>query len=323
MNKGLKDLLDIEFPVIMAPMFLVTNSDMVLQALKAGITAAIPAMNYRNITDFIEDICYIKSISNKPFGANIIVNKTNKKLNSQLKAVIGNKLSFVITSMGNPAHVIEQCHANGILVFCDVVDLKTAVKVEKLGADGIIAVNNSAGGHAGNLSSNELIPLLKKNCNIPVISAGGVANNEQYNNTLNLGADGLSIGTPFIATHECEVSANYKQAILNHSGKDIVLTNKMSGSPLHVINTSYVKSIGTKANFLENLIQNNPRLKKIAKMIILLKGTQKIKRAAFSATYKTVWVAGKCIEYITEIKSVQKVVEQIVGNSTSNQKEGV
>ncbi len=309
----LSQMLGIKYPIIMAPMFLVSNTAMVIEALKSGITGAIPALNYKTDNELRAAINEIKQATDKPFGINLIVNKSNLKLKQQLNTLTELKVGFIITSLGNPKPVILKCKPLGIKVFCDVTDLKIAQKVERLGADAVIAVNNKAGGHAGALPANELVPLLKKHCKIPVFSAGGVANHAQLNEIIALGADGLSIGTPFIASHECKVSPEYKQAIVNFGANSIVTTNKMSGSPLSVINTPYVQQIGTNAGFLEKLLNSNKRLKKYAKMLILNRGMRTMENAAFKATYKTVWVAGPGIEYIKSIKKVSEIVKSLVG----------
>ena len=124
-----------------------------------------------------------------------------------------------------------------------MVDLKYAQKVESLGADAVIAVNNRAGGHAGNMSPEELIPLLNQNCKIPVISAGGVGNKQELDHVLSLGAAGVSVGSIFIASQESDVSEDYKQACVDYGKDDIVMTTKISGTPVvsTVINTPYVK----------------------------------------------------------------------------------
>lgn len=311
MKTKITDLLAIEFPVIMAPMFLVSNTSMVIEGLKSGITGAIPALNFKTDKELRAAILEIKKHSNKPFGINLIVNKSNPKLKQQLATISDLKVGFVITSLGNPKEVIKQCKPLGIKVFCDVVDLKYAQKVEDLGADALIAVNNQAGGHSGLLPAEKLIPLLKENCKIPIISAGGVANKQQLDSTLALGADAVSVGTPFIASNECTVVPEYKQAVVNFGKKDIVMTHKMSGSPLSVINTPYVQEIGTQATFLEKLMHKNKWLKKYIKMFIFNNGMKLMQQSAFKASYKTVWVAGPSIEYVTKIQPVKDIIKQL------------
>lgn len=308
MSKTLDQLLGIQYPIIMAPMFLISNAKMIIAALENGITAAFPALNYRTDQDLRAAISEIRAASNKPFGVNLIVNKSNPKYKGQLETLLELKVSFIITSLGSPREVIERCKPLGIKVFCDVVDLPYARKVEELGADALIAVNNRAGGHAGNIAPKELITLLKENCNIPIISAGGIGKGEQLKEVLDWGAAGASIGTIFIASEEAPITPEYKQAMVDYTEKDIVRTNKLSGSPLTVINTPYVQQLGTKANFLEWILNNNKTLKKYAKMIIALRGMKAVEKAAFGATYKTVWCAGPAIEYIDKIRPLGEIV---------------
>jgi nitronate monooxygenase len=199
----------------------------------------------------------------------------------------------------------------GTKVFCDVTNLEYALKVQKLGADGVIAVNNRAGGHCGPISPEELIPHLVKNLSIPVISAGGIASKKDIDHVLSLGAAGVSVGTIFLASSEAPLSEDYRKALVDYGEKDIVLTTKMSGSHLTVINTPYVQSIGTKATFLERLANKNKWLKKYIKMIIFIKGMRTIEKSAFKATYKTVWCAGPAIEHIHSIRPLRQIMKDL------------
>lgn len=301
-------MLGIDYPIIAAPMFLITNTSMVKAALANGITAAFPAMNYRTDAELRAAIQEIKAATNKPFGVNLIVNKSNPKYKDHLNTLLELKVGFIITSLGNPKEVIERCKPLGIKVFCDVVDLPYAQKVESLGADAVIAVNSQAGGHAGNITPKELVTTLTQNCKIPVIAAGGVSKGKHIKEFMDWGAAGVSVGTIFIACEEANISAEYKQAMIDYGAKDIVRTNKLSGSALTVINTPYVQQLGTKANFLEWILNNNKTLKKYAKMIIALRGMKAVEKAAFGATYKTVWCAGPAIEDVHSVRSMKDIV---------------
>jgi len=307
----LDKLLGIDYPIIVAPMFLISNTKMVIAALQNGVTAAFPALNYRTDEELRAAIREIKATSSKPFGVNLIVNKSNPKYKSQLATLLELKVDYIITSLGSPREVIEKCKPLGIKVFCDVVDLTYAKKVEALGADAVIAVNSRAGGHAGNLSQEELITTLKANCEIPIISAGGIATGRHLKDVIKLGAAGASIGTIFIACNESDISPEYKQAMIIYGEKDIVRTTKLSGSALTVINTPYVQQLGTKANFLEWILNNNKTLKKYAKMLIAFRGMKAVEKAAFGATYKTVWCAGPSIEYVTSIRPMVDIVKTL------------
>jgi nitronate monooxygenase len=311
MATTLDKLLGIEYPILVAPMFLISNTKMIMAALDSGITAAFPALNYRTDKELRAAIAEIKAHTSKPFGVNLIVNKSNFKYKDQLKTLVELKVDFIITSLGSPQEVIEQCKPVGIKVFCDVIDLDYAKKVEALGADALIAVNNQAGGHAGKISPKELITLLTTHCTIPVISAGGISFGKDIKEVMSWGAAGVSVGTIFMASEEAPISVDYKQALIDYGAKDIVMTSKLSGSPLTVINTPYVQQLGTEANWLERLLQKNKSLKKYVKLLIAWKGMKQIEKAAFGATYQTVWCAGPAIEHIHNVRPMKEIVKQL------------
>lgn len=310
----LTELLNIKHPVIMAPMFLVSNTKMVIEAMNAGIAGCIPALNYRTLEELRTAAKELKAA--KPeggsFGFNLIVNKSNVKYKGQLEVLCEEGCDFIITSLGSPEETIKQAHKVGIKVFCDVVDLKFAKKVEGLNADAIIAVNNEAGGHRGPQSPEQLIRELSTACNIPIISAGGVGCKSDIDEMLSYGAVGVSVGSPFIASNEASVTNEYKQACVDYGAKDIVVTERISGTPCTVINTPYVQKIGTKAPWIENLLNKNRKLKKWVKMIRFSIGMKATENAAKKATYKTVWVAGPSIEFTKEILPTKTIVERLV-----------
>lgn len=309
----LTSLLNIDRPLIMAPMFLVSNTKMVIEGMKSGVAGCIPALNYRTLEELRASVIELRAakVTGGSFGYNLIVNKSNIKYKDQLAVLCEEKVDFIITSLGSPEATINQAHKVGIKVFCDVTDLAFAKKVESLGADALIAVNNLAGGHRGNLGPEELIKELNLNTTLPVISAGGVSTREELEKMLSFGAVGVSVGSPFIASLESGVSQEYKQACVDYGAKDIVLTEKISGTPCTVINTPYVKKVGTKQTWLEQTLNKNKTLKKWVKMIRYMIGSNAVTKAATEVTYKTVWVAGPTIENTTEISAVSKIIDKL------------
>lgn len=314
MTTKLTQLLNINYPIIQAPMFLVSNTAMVIEAMKGGIAGCIPALNYRTLDELRVALKELKAakVEGGSFGFNLIVNKSNIKYKGQLEVICEEGCDFIITSLGSPEETINQCKKVGIKVFCDVVDLKFAKKVEGLGADAVIAVNNEAGGHRGDLSPEDLIKELVANCNIPVISAGGVGCKADIDEMLSYGAEGVSVGSPFIASVEAGVTEEYKQACVEYGADDIVMTERISGTPCTVINTPYVQKIGTKQTWIESVLNKNKKLKKWVKMIRFSIGMNATKNAATKATYKTVWVAGPSIEHTKEILPTKTIVERLV-----------
>ena len=310
----LNSLLNTTHPIIIAPMFLVPNTKMVIEGMKSGVAGCIPALNYRTLEELKVAIHELKAakVSGGSFGFNLIVNKSNIKYKEQLRVLCEEGVDFIITSLGSPEETINEAHKVGIKVFCDVTDLSFAKKVEQLGGDALIAVNNQAGGHRGNIAPEELIKQLNEGTSLPVISAGGVGNKEELEKMLSYGAIGVSVGSPFIASVEAGVSDEYKQACVDYGAKDIVMTERISGTPCTVINTPYVQKIGTKQTWLENLLNKNKSLKKWVKMIRFMIGTSAVTKAATQATYKTVWVAGPSIEHSKEIGTVKSIVNKFV-----------
>ena len=310
----LKSLLQITHPVIMAPMFLVSNTKMVIEGMKSGVAGCIPTLNYRTLEELQVSIRELNAakVPGGSFGYNLIVNKSNIKYKEQLRVLCEEGVDFIITSLGSPEETINAAHKVGIKVFCDVTDLAFAQKVENLGADALIAVNNLAGGHRGNLDPETLIKELNENTSLPVISAGGVGNKSDLDKMISYGAVGVSVGSPFIASIESDVSQEYKQACVDYGANDIVMTERISGTPCTVINTPYVQKVGTKQTGLETLLNKNKTLKKWVKMIRFYIGMKATEKAATQVTYKTVWVAGPTIENTKEILPVKDIVSNLI-----------
>ena len=276
------------------------------------LIGCIPSLNWRTPAEFEAAIADLRTQCNGKFGINLIVNKSNVHLSEHLKILEKYPPAFVITSLGSPEEVIRRLKPLGVKILCDVVDVEYAKKVESLGADALIAVNSGAGGHAGPIAASILVPMLLKATSLPVINAGGVGTGAGLLSVLALGSEGVSIGSPYIATTESGVSQEYKQAVVDFGAKDIVMTNKISGSPCSVINTPYVKKIGTEQNMLESFLNKNKQVKKYAKMLTYYKGMKAVENAAFAATYKTVWVAGPTIEFSHAIETVAAITKRII-----------
>ncbi len=311
----LTTLFNIEMPIIMAPMFLVSDSNMVKAAMKSKIIGTFPTLNYRKEGELDSILKELNSFKNEiedlgTYGVNLITQKSNPLYKKHLNICIKNKVPFYITSLGNPKEVIEKAHKYGAKVFCDVTNLKHAQKVFSLGADGIIAVGQGAGGHAGPNPLHILIPSLKQKFkDFPIIAAGGISTGNGLHSVLVLGADGASVGTRFIASHEAPVSQEYKDAVVNAKSEDIVMTERISGTPSTIINTSYAKKIGYKQSWFEKLLSKNKKTKKYFKMLIQLKGMKKLEKSVVPGNYKNLWIAGKSVEFINDILSIKKITQ--------------
>lgn len=305
-------MMNIQYPIIGAPMFLVSNVEMVIAISESGGIGTFPSLNYRPVEKYKEALQQIKSRTKKPIGVNIIVNKSNLRAQDDLKIALDHGVELFITSLGSPREVIEQAHKNGARVLCDVINLEQALKVQDLGADGVIAVSSGAGGHAGPISPIVFVSWLQKKIKIPVIAAGGIANGETMASMMTLGASGVSIGTRFIASTEAQVDQNYKNAIVSSSPEDIVMTTRLSGTPAAVIRTDYIEKLGLDLPWYLKVLKNQPLTKKYIIPLIHFLGSKALEEAATGPSWKTVWSAGQSVGLIDDILSCQQIMENLV-----------
>jgi nitronate monooxygenase len=178
--------------------------------------------------------------------------------------------------------------------------------------DGLICVNNRAGGHAGTLSPQKVFEDLV-GFNKPLVCAGGVGQREQFLEMLDLGYAGVQMGTRFIATQECQAHADYKNAILKAKADDIVLTDKISGVPVSIIKTPYIEKIGIKAGWLARRMLRGRKTKHWMRMFYTIQSLVQLKRASLQgASYKDYWQAGKSVDGIEAILPVKDVMHSFV-----------
>lgn len=306
------EMFGIRYPIIGAPMFLVSNVDMVVAISEAGGIGTFPALNYRPTDAYRQAMTQIAARTQKPWGVNIIVNKSNARQKDDLKYALEKGARLLVTSLGSPAAVIKDAHKSGAKVFCDVTNLEHALKVQDLGADGVIAVGAGAGGHAGPVSPIVLVPWLKEKLRIPIVAAGGFASGRTLAAALALGASAVHVGTRFIASTEAGVDAAYKKAVVDSSPEDIVMTTRVSGTPAAVIRTPYVEKLGTDLPLALKILKDHPLTKKYAVPLIHWLGMRALEEAAVRPTWKTVWSAGQSVGLVREILSCQVIVEQLV-----------
>ncbi|MEP7169480.1 MAG: nitronate monooxygenase family protein [Bacteroidota bacterium] len=318
-NTRFTELLNVEYPIVMAPMFLVSNEKMMKAAIRSGVMGGFPTLNFRKegeLDELLKRLNDYKKANSElkgNYGVNLIVQKTNPLYEKHLEICVRNKVPFYISSLGNPRKVIDEAHAYGAKVFCDVTNLEHAKKSFDNGCDGFIAVGQGAGGHAGPYPLSILVPALHHNFpDKPVIAAGGIATGDAIISMLGLGAAAVSIGTRFIASTEAEVSDEYKKAVVDSDMEDIVLSERISGTPCTIINTPYAKKIGYKQNGFEKYMSRNPRTKKYFKMLVQLRGFKMLERAVKPGNHDNLWCAGQSVEMIHDIKSCEEIIQRLI-----------
>jgi len=305
-------MMGIQYPIIGAPMFLVSNVEMVVAISEAGGIGTFPALNYRPLDAYKKALSDIRAKTKKPIGVNIIVNKTNTRQSDDLRLALDHGVELLITSLGNPKQVILEAHKNGAKVICDVTNLEHALKVQEMGADGVIAVSSGAGGHAGPLSPFALIPWLKSKLQIPVIAAGGVANGQTMAAAFALGASAVSVGTRFIASREAVVEQAYKEAIVKSSPEDIVMTERISGTPVAVIKTPYIEKRSLELPLYLKFLKQSKLTKKYVMPFIHYTGMKTMEKAAAGPTWKTVWSAGQSVGLVEDILPCHAILQKFI-----------
>jgi nitronate monooxygenase len=301
---------DVRYPIICAPMFLVSSVKMVVGASEAGGVGTFPALNYRPIQRYRQAIREIKEQTEKTFGINIIVQKSNKYQHEQIDHALEERVPLIITSLGSPKEVIRLAHQVNTKVYCDVTGFEHAKKVADLGADGLIAVGFGAGGHAGDISPLALVPNLVKTVKLPVIAAGSIVDGAGMAAAFSLGACAVYMGTRFIASKEAEVSKRYKNEIVRAMSKDIVNTDRVDGFPGNFIRTKELEAIGLKKGLIEEILTKNKRIKRFISL-------SRAARSLFGdvnskVSYKTVYSAGHGIGLIDDVLSIREIIKKTV-----------
>ena len=225
---------NLTLPVICAPMFIISNPDLVIAQCKSGIIGSFPALNARPKELLDEWLTRIKSElaadpNAAPFAVNQIIHPSNERLEHDMALCVKHEVPLIITSLSAPTQIVPHVHAYGGKVFHDVISVRHAEKALEAGVDGLILVCAGAGGHAGTLSPFALVGEIRKFYDGPIALSGSITNGQSILAAQAMGADFAYIGTRFIATQEANAVEAYKQAIVDSAAKDVVYTPYFTG----------------------------------------------------------------------------------------------
>ena len=307
---AITEMFGLDYPIIGAPMFLVSNEAMVIATSLAGGLGTFPALNFRPLKKYEETLQDLnKKLNGRSYGINVIVQKSNRYQHDQIDKAIENEVSLIITSLGNPKVVIEKTRGTKTKVFCDVVGLTHAKKVADQGADGLIVVGSGAGGHGGDNSLLALLPFLKKHIDLPMVAAGCISDGKTMASAMALGADGIYMGTRLIASKEAEVTEDYKKAIVDAGLEDIVNTDRVDGFPGNFIKTPSLEKV-LKPNLVDNFLSHNKRIKRTVSL--LRAGRALLGPQDQKLSYKNTFSAGQGVGAIDDVKDIQSILWETI-----------
>ena len=297
MNNNICNLLNIKYPIFQGGMAWVSDSSLAAAVSNAGGLGIIAGANAP--ASFVrEEIRKAKELTDKPFGVNIMLLSENADELSEI--VIEEGVKVVTTGAGNPGKYMEKWKKAGIKVGPAVASVALAKRMERAGADAIIAEGSEAGGHIGKLTTMVLLPQVVDAVNIPVIAAGGIGDGRGIAAVFMLGAEGVQVGTRFLVADECTIHDNYKEAVLKAKDIDTVVTGRPTGHPVQVIKNKLAREY-------MNLEKENAPIEKIEEL-----GRGALRKAVKDGDIENgSLMAGQISGLINKRQSAKEIIEEM------------
>lgn len=290
---------NLTLPVICAPMFIVSNPDLVIAQCKSGVIGSFPALNARPQEVLDDWLLRIKrelaaDPQAAPFAVNQIIHPSNERLEHDMALCVKHEVPLIITSLSAPTQIVPHVHAYGGQVFHDVISVRHAEKALEAGVDVLILVCAGAGGHAGTLSPFALVGEIRKFYDGPIALSGSITNGSAILSAQAMGADFAYIGTRFIATREANAVEAYKQAILDSAAKDVVYTPYFTG-----VHGNYLKKSIVAAGLDPEALPDKD------------KSAMNFAAATGAKAWKDIWGAGQGVGTIDEVMPTAELVARL------------
>ncbi|WP_096200333.1 NAD(P)H-dependent flavin oxidoreductase [Bacillus sp. FJAT-45350] len=271
MKTRVTEIFGIKYPIVQGGLAYLAYADLAAAVSNAGGLGQITAATLGTPEKLREEIRKVRTLTNNPFGVNFAIAKHDNggKYQELLEVAIEEKVPAISLTGANPQPVFERIKGENIRTLVLVAGVRQAIKAEELGADAVMAVGQEGGGHLGrdDIGTMVLIPRVVDSVSIPVLASGGIGDGRGLLASLSLGAEGVEMGTRFIATKECiQAHEKYKQAIVNASETDTVIIKKTIGAPGRVLKSDFAMSIiereqeGTTYEDLKDLISGKANL---------------------------------------------------------------
>ena len=306
----------IDVPIICGAMYPCSNPELVAAASEAGGIGILQpiSLTYVHGYDFRDGIRKIRSLTQRPIGMTALIEQSSntyrRRMEEWIEVALEEDVRFFVTSLGKPDWVVRAVEPFDGRVYHDITERKWAQKGVDCGVHGLIAVNSRAGGHAGGLDTRALLDDVV-DLELPVICAGGVGTEQDFVDALGLGYAGVQMGTRFIATPECTASDEYKQAIVDAEEEDIVLSERLTGIPVAVINTPFVDRMGLKAGPLARWMLRGRKTKHWMRTIYAVRSLWQLRRSLRATSGRgDYWQAGRSVSGVHGVESVHDIVQK-------------
>jgi nitronate monooxygenase len=283
-----------KLPLIIAPMFLVSNPEMLIEAGKSGVIGSFPLLNARPLEACVQWMEKIKKeLNNTQWAVNFICHKkANKRYEDDLRLIKEYQPPIVITSLGHPGEAIDIVHRYGGLVYSDVATVNHARKAALTGIDGLILVCAGAGGHGGTLSPFAFINAVKQFYNGTIILSGAMSTGKDIAAAKMMGADYAYMGTRFLAAEESNAEAPYKQMVIDASIENILYTNAFSGVHANILIPSIIKQ-GIDPKSLKS--RDDVDLSHLVDV----------------KAWRDIWSAGQGVTMVEKQEKIKEIIEQL------------
>ena len=288
----------LRLPLISAPMFLVSGSDLVIATSRAGVIGSFPTANCRTLKELDNWLTRItkKTLKTAPYAPNLIVHRTNQRLLDDLDLMAKHHAPLVIASVGNPAPIVDKIHDYDGLVFADISSMRHAKKAIAAGADGLILLSSGAGGQTGWANPFAFVRAVREIYGGPIVPAGGVNDGIALRAAKTSGCDLAYMGTRFIATRESMAVVRYKDMLVSSGLDDVMLTSAFTGLPANKLRPS-IKSAGLDPDDLPSRG--------------MIDVSQDINPNNRPKRWKDIWSAGHSVAGVHDIPNVAKLIDRL------------
>ena len=303
------EILGIEYPIFQGGMAWVADAELAAAVSNAGGLGLISAINAG--TEAVRnEICKCKTLTDKPFGVNIMLQAPNAAEIADM--IVEEGVKIVTTGAGSPAKYLPMWKENGIKVVPVIACVAHAIKMQAAGVDAIVAEGAESGGHVGELHTMPLIPQIVDAVEIPVIAAGGICDGRGAAAAFMLGAEGVQVGTRFLSAAECNVHENYKEKILKATDISTIVTGKSLGHPVRSLKTPFSRTFAK--------MESDPN---VTPEEVLAFGGGALRKAVQEGDINGSYMAGECAGMVNKIEPAAAIVEDIILGAEKVMKERV